>query len=74
MDDFESFAPDDQPSLVRPYTLTSGRTDSRVNLPLEAPIQAASSTARAPATRSSRVGDVPFSALTTGSEELSTAR
>ena len=40
MDDFESFAPDDQPSLVRPYTLTAGRTDSRVSLPLEAPIEA----------------------------------
>ena len=40
MDDLESFAPDDQPSLVRPYTLTAGRTDSRVSLPLEAPIEA----------------------------------
>ncbi|MGA5542025.1 DUF742 domain-containing protein [Mycobacterium sp. NPDC051198] len=29
----------DRPSLVRPYTLTAGRTDSRVHLPLEAPIQ-----------------------------------
>ena len=28
-----------EPSLVRPYTLTAGRTDSRVNLPLEAPIE-----------------------------------
>jgi hypothetical protein len=27
-----------EPSLVRPYTLTAGRTNSRVNLPLEAPI------------------------------------
>jgi hypothetical protein len=26
-------------SLVRPYTLTAGRTDSRVHLPLEAPIE-----------------------------------
>jgi Protein of unknown function (DUF742) len=40
VDDLESFAPDDQPSLVRPYTLTSGRTDSRIHLPLEAPIEA----------------------------------
>lgn len=40
MDDLESFATDDQPSLVRPYTLTAGRTDSRVSLPLEAPIEA----------------------------------
>lgn len=29
-----------EPSLVRPYTLTAGRTDSRVHLPLEAPIEA----------------------------------
>jgi len=28
-----------EPSLVRPYTLTAGRTDSRVHLPLEAPVQ-----------------------------------
>lgn len=29
----------DKPSLVRPYTLTAGRTDSSVNLPLEAPVE-----------------------------------
>jgi hypothetical protein len=40
MDELESPAPAEQPSLVRPYTLTAGRTDSRVNLPLEAPIEA----------------------------------
>jgi hypothetical protein len=40
MDEFESVAPNSQPSLVRPYTLTAGRTDSRVSLPLEAPIEA----------------------------------
>lgn len=28
-----------EPQLVRPYTLTAGRTDSRVHLPLEAPIE-----------------------------------
>lgn len=28
-----------EPSLVRPYILTAGRTDSRVRLPLEAPIE-----------------------------------
>jgi hypothetical protein len=28
----------DAPKLVRPYILTSGRTNSRVHLPLEAPI------------------------------------
>jgi hypothetical protein len=27
-------------SLVRPYTLTAGRTDTDVDLPLEAPVQA----------------------------------
>jgi hypothetical protein len=37
----ESWESDDtaEPQLVRPYTLTAGRTDSRVNLPLEAPIE-----------------------------------
>ena len=40
MDELESREPADQPSLVRPYTLTAGRTDSRVNLPLEALIEA----------------------------------
>jgi hypothetical protein len=29
----------DEPQLVRPYVLTAGRTDSRVNLPLEAPVE-----------------------------------
>ena len=28
----------DEPNLVRPYTLTAGRTDAGVQLPLEAPI------------------------------------
>jgi hypothetical protein len=28
----------DEPSLVRPYILTAGRTDTRIDLPLEAPI------------------------------------
>ncbi len=40
MDERELSAQDDQPSLVRPYTLTAGRTNPRVNLPLEAPIEA----------------------------------
>ena len=40
MDELESFAEGDQPNLVRPYTLTAGRTNSRVNLPLEALIEA----------------------------------
>jgi peroxiredoxin Q/BCP len=30
----------DEPSLVRPYTLTAGRTDSGVDLALEAPVEA----------------------------------
>ena len=34
----------DEPQLVRPYTLTAGRTDSRINLPLEAPIETLAST------------------------------
>lgn len=29
----------DEPSLVRPYILTAGRTESRMYLPLEAPIE-----------------------------------
>jgi Protein of unknown function (DUF742) len=31
--------PPGEASLVRPYTLTAGRTDTDVDLPLEAPIQ-----------------------------------
>jgi Protein of unknown function (DUF742) len=38
MDHWESEIAD-EPNLVRPYTLTAGRTDSRVNLPLEAPVE-----------------------------------
>jgi Protein of unknown function (DUF742) len=40
MDELDSHAPADQPSLVRPYTLTAGRTASPVNLPLEATVEA----------------------------------
>ena len=29
----------DEPQLVRPYTLTAGRTDSRIYPPLEAPVE-----------------------------------
>jgi hypothetical protein len=29
----------DEPQLVRPYTLTAGRTDSPIDLPLEAPVE-----------------------------------
>jgi hypothetical protein len=31
--------PVDRPSLVRPYTLTAGRTDTGIHLPLEAPVE-----------------------------------
>jgi peroxiredoxin Q/BCP len=35
-----------KPSLVRPYTLTAGRTDSGVELPLDAPVEALNTTAK----------------------------
>src|ERR1700712_2501914 len=38
-DAWESSEPHDDVSLVRPYTLTAGRTVPRVDLPLEAPIR-----------------------------------
>lgn len=38
-DAWEPREPRDEASLVRPYTLTAGRTHSRVDLPLEAPIR-----------------------------------
>ena len=38
MDHWEPEA-DDEPNLVRPYTLTAGRTGDRVDLPLEAPVE-----------------------------------
>jgi thioredoxin-dependent peroxiredoxin len=38
----------DEPSLVRPYTLTTGRTDAGVELALEAPIEALNTTAKPP--------------------------
>ncbi|MGW0163429.1 DUF742 domain-containing protein [Mycobacterium sp. NPDC003323] len=38
-DAWEIGEPADVPSMVRPYTLTSGRTASEVDLPLEAPIE-----------------------------------
>jgi uncharacterized protein DUF742 len=39
MDAPEPPAPQHEASLVRPYTLTAGRTDTTVDLPLEAPLQ-----------------------------------
>jgi hypothetical protein len=38
-DAWEPSEPLDEVSLVRPYMLTAGRTESRVSLPLEAPIR-----------------------------------
>ena len=40
MDRRSSSAPRTEPNLVRPYTLTAGRTSASVALPLEAPIEA----------------------------------
>ncbi|WP_297595196.1 DUF742 domain-containing protein [Mycobacterium sp.] len=39
MDTPETWPAHRKGNLVRPYTLTSGRTDTNVELPLEAPIQ-----------------------------------
>jgi peroxiredoxin Q/BCP len=38
----------DEPSLVRPYALTSGRIDSDIDLALEAPVQALNTPAKPP--------------------------
>jgi Protein of unknown function (DUF742) len=39
MDKREQRPPESEASLVRPYTLTAGRTQASVEVPLEAPIQ-----------------------------------
>ncbi|WP_025737432.1 DUF742 domain-containing protein [Mycobacterium genavense] len=39
MDRSESGPPSREANLVRPYTLTAGRTNSGVDIPLEAPVQ-----------------------------------
>ncbi len=39
MDTPDIWPPSPEANLVRPYTLTAGRTDTDVDLPLEAPIQ-----------------------------------
>jgi Protein of unknown function (DUF742) len=39
MDRREPWPASREANLVRPYTLTAGRTDTQVDLPLEAPIQ-----------------------------------
>jgi peroxiredoxin Q/BCP len=38
----------DEPSLVRPYTLTAGRADSGIDLALEAPVETLNTTAKPP--------------------------
>lgn len=38
----------DEPSLVRPYALTAGRSDSGIDLALEAPVEALNTTAKPP--------------------------
>lgn len=38
----------DKPSLVRPYALTAGHTDSEVDLPLEAPIEPVTAAMKSP--------------------------
>jgi thioredoxin-dependent peroxiredoxin len=40
--------PADQPSMVRPYALTAGHTDSEVELPLEATVEALDASANPP--------------------------
>jgi peroxiredoxin Q/BCP len=40
--------PAHEPSLVRPYTLTAGHTDSPVELPLEAPVEALNTATKPP--------------------------
>ena len=40
MDKREPWPSSREANLVRPYTLTSGRTGTKVDLPLEAPVQA----------------------------------
>lgn len=39
MDRLEPSIPEEEANLVRPYTLTAGRTDTSIDLPLEAPVQ-----------------------------------
>jgi peroxiredoxin Q/BCP len=45
----------DPPSLVRPYTLAAGRTDSGADLALEAPVEALNTTAKPPRWRKNDV-------------------
>jgi peroxiredoxin Q/BCP len=45
----------DEPSLVRPYALTTGRSDADVDLALEAPVEALTTTAKPPRWRKNDV-------------------
>lgn len=60
----------DEPSSVRPYTLKGGRTDSPVELPLEAPVEALTTTAKPPRWRRN---DVRGQILTSCVHSLSVA-
>ena len=68
-DAWEPREPLDEVSLVRPYTLTAGRTQSRVDLPLEAPIRTLQ---LAPASQWAR-GDVRAEILRLGADGPSVA-
>ena len=59
-----------EPQLVRPYTLTAGRTDSRINLPLEAPVTTVLIPPKAPRWPGN---DVRGKILTLGAESPSVA-
>jgi hypothetical protein len=48
MEHWEDRDDTDEPQLVRPYALTAGRTDSRVDLPLEAPVETVPAPPRPP--------------------------
>ncbi|MEZ0364585.1 DUF742 domain-containing protein [Mycobacterium sp. pUA109] len=60
----------DEPTVVRPSTLTAGRTDSDVNLALEAPVEALNTTGKPPRWRRN---DVRGQILTTCAHSPSVA-
>ncbi|MDX1888420.1 DUF742 domain-containing protein [Mycolicibacterium sp. 050158] len=68
-DVWEPREPLDEASLVRPYTLTAGRTASSVHLPLEAPIR----TLRHPSAHDWPGGDVRARILGLGADGPSVA-
>jgi hypothetical protein len=61
--------PAGEASLVRPYTLTAGRTDTDVDLPLEAPVQ----TLRAALARQWAASDVRGEIIALGAQSPSVA-